>query len=337
MQQEQSTVEGSGAGQWCSLATLSWVRIAGSDAVRFVDSFTTAAVGKLADGQGTEGFFADVKGQVICMAGLLRLGPGRGEEPAVEIVVDGDVGSSLAEHLERYHIREPIEIEDVSAVRRTWALFGEGVLAALSAVSAEPLDEAILGEGFGHVAVSPACEGQPSVAARLVRCDWAGEACWLLVSAAENSAVVAQALAAAGLVACEPMDWERRSIEAGTPRLCDIVPKTLPQELGRDARAISFTKGCYLGQETVARLDALGHVNRRLAGLALDGDVVPEVGAAITSGSDTVGQVTSSCFSKVLGKPLVLAILPVKAVSSEAPLAVGGVAAAVVTLPVAAS
>ena len=336
MQQEQSTVEGNGAGRWCSLETLSWVRIAGSDAVRFVDSFTTAAVGKLSDGQGTESFFADVKGQVICMAGLLRLGPDRGEEPAVEIVVDGEVGSSLAEHLERYHIREPIEIEDVSAGRRTWALFGEGVLAALSALSAETLDESLLGERFGHVAVSLACEGRP-VAARLVRCDWAGEACWLLVSAAGDADVVAQALAAAGLVACEPTDWERRCIEAGTPRLCDIVPKTLPQELGRDARAISFTKGCYLGQETVARLDALGHVNRRLAGLAVDGDIVPEVGAAITSGSDTVGQVTSSCFSKVLGKPLVLAILPVKALTSEALLAVGGVAAAVVTLPVAAS
>ena len=60
-------------------------------------------------------------------------------------------------------------------------------------------------------------------------------------------------------------------IEAGTPVFGkDVTEKNLPQEIGRDDRAISFVKGCYLGQETVARIDALGHVNQVLKGLVFE-------------------------------------------------------------------
>ena len=75
--------------------------------------------------------------------------------------------------------------------------------------------------------------------------------------------------------------WEDRSriqrfdvarIEAGTPLFkVDFDDSNLPQEVGRDAEAISFTKGCYLGQETVARIDALGHVNQRIVGVQFTG------------------------------------------------------------------
>ena len=133
-----------------------------------------------------------------------------------------------------------------------------------------------------------------------------------------------QRCTAAGFTHQGSSAWEQARIEAGTPRQCDLLPKTLPQELGRDARAISFTKGCYLGQETVARLDALGHVNRRLVTLTVDDDAVPPAGAAITSGSKTIGEVTSSCLSPSLGKPLALAILPVKSVTAEAELTIAG-------------
>ena len=69
----------------------------------------------------------------------------------------------------------------------------------------------------------------------------------------------------AGLVEAGPEAFEVLRIEAGTPVFGkDITDKSLPQEINRDSRAISFVKGCYLGQETVARLDALGHVNQLL-------------------------------------------------------------------------
>ncbi len=98
-------------------------------------------------------------------------------------------------------------------------------------------------------------------------------------------------------------------IEAGTPYYGrDLSDANLPQELAHDARAISFTKGCYIGQETVARLDALGHVNRTLCGVRLAGSEIPPVGTEFTGGAGkSVGQVTSAAFSPRLDAPLALA------------------------------
>ncbi len=311
----------------------SWVRVSGADAVRFVDSFTTAAVSRLADGQGSESFFTDVRGQVICMAGLLRCGPDTCEEPAVEIMADGRVGAALAEHLERYHIREAIEIEDVSSARQTFALMGPAVAALVAAVVTDSRMPADLARSFDHAAATLACGNGHMAATRLVRCDWAGPQSWLVACLADDAEKVSEAFTTAGLTRGDGSRWEQARIEAGTPQLCDLLPKTLPQELGRDSRAISFTKGCYLGQETVARLDALGHVNRQLTGIAIEGIDVPPPGTAIIGGSETIGQLTSSCFSHTLGQPLGLAILPSKSLASGPPLTVEGRPARLISLP----
>lgn len=324
---EQTSVKAS----WCDPGPTSWVRISGSDAVRFVENFTTAAVGRLTDGQGCEGFFTDVRGQVICMAGLLRCGPDAGEEPAVEIVADGDVGGLLAEHLERYHIREPIEIEDLSSKRCTLALLGANGDLLSACFSGDP-PATRLDNAFAHAELTLNSGQDAAVTVRLMRCDWAGPQAWLASCQAADREPLQQALTSAGLSAGDPSDWDAARIEAGTPRQQDLLPKTLPQELSRNDRAISFTKGCYLGQETVARLDALGHVNRRLVGLAVDGDAVPAVGAEITAADAPIGHVTSRCFSPRLGRPLVLAILPVKPLANAA-FSVAGLPADRVELP----
>jgi folate-binding protein YgfZ len=73
----------------------------------------------------------------------------------------------------------------------------------------------------------------------------------------------------------------------------DFNDDYLPQELRRDELAISFTKGCYLGQETVARIDALGHVNRLLTSVKLNGDTLPPVPSDILDNEKVVGQLTS--------------------------------------------
>lgn len=85
------------------------------------------------------------------------------------------------------------------------------------------------------------------------------------------------------------------------------VSSDLPQEVDRDTLAISFRKGCYLGQETVARIDALGHVNRLLTRLVSSDTLTPAPGTPLLLDGQTVGQVTSSAFSPSRGKGLVLA------------------------------
>ena len=74
-----------------------------------------------------------------------------------------------------------------------------------------------------------------------------------------------------GLIEVDADSFDVLRIEAGTPVFGkDVTDKNLPQEFGRDDRAINFVKGCYLGQETVARIDALGHVNQLLKGLSFE-------------------------------------------------------------------
>src|SRR5437764_9919773 len=98
-------------------------------------------------------------------------------------------------------------------------------------------------------------------------------------SAVDDGSAVAASLIAAGAVRCEAAVVESARLEAGFPLFgLDITDDNLPQEVARDAKAISFTKGCYLGQETVARIDALGHVNRLLVRLRVDGERLPAKG-----------------------------------------------------------
>jgi folate-binding protein YgfZ len=89
----------------------------------------------------------------------------------------------------------------------------------------------------------------------------------------------------------------------------DIDAKNLPQEIGRDSWAISFTKGCYLGQETVARLDSLGHVNRHWVALGFDGSAVPSVGAIIEHDGKPIARITSATYSPRRHSPLALAFV----------------------------
>jgi folate-binding protein YgfZ len=99
-------------------------------------------------------------------------------------------------------------------------------------------------------------------------------------------------------------------LEAGWPWYgVDITEDNLPQEVNRNEQAISFTKGCYLGQETVARIDALGHVNRRLAGLRFDADDLPRPGLELRIDGKGVGTVTSAAWSPRWDRPIALALL----------------------------
>jgi folate-binding protein YgfZ len=99
-------------------------------------------------------------------------------------------------------------------------------------------------------------------------------------------------------------------VEAGVPLFgIDFDEQNFPQEVGRDREAISFTKGCYLGQETVARIDALGHVNQRLVGVRFSGTILPDVGTELLHSGKKVGQITSVAYSPRLNAPLALAMV----------------------------
>lgn len=113
-----------------------------------------------------------------------------------------------------------------------------------------------------------------------------------------------------GVALVDPLVFEAVRIERGVPRNgAEIEEKTLPGETGLVALAVSFTKGCYVGQELVERIDSRGHVNRRLVGLDISGHAPIEAHEPITLGDKTVGTITSVAIHPLRDTTIALAYL----------------------------
>jgi folate-binding protein YgfZ len=301
---------------WAPL-DLAIVSAVGPDAVRFVDNFATASVSSLSVGQGTEAFFTDARGQVLALTTILRTAVG------ATILAAPGLGPMLRDHLERYHIRESLELTDISAEQASFLVAGADAAGQLEKLGSGELPQAEAEHGEHLLAGIPA---------RVVRVTGRGaDGFWLLVDHGRGDQLSAM-LTAAGLSGFDPAVLEADRIEAGFPLPIDIVEKTLPQELGRDSRAISFTKGCYLGQETVARLDAMGHVNRRLAVVAIDGDRQSPLPSPLLLDGQPVGLITSAAVSARRGGTVGLAILQTRGLAGG-PLRAGTATARVLSIP----
>jgi tRNA-modifying protein YgfZ len=128
--------------------------------------------------------------------------------------------------------------------------------------------------------------------------------------------------------------WDALRLERGVPRFgVDFDETTYPQEAGLEKSAVSFSKGCYLGQEVVCMLQMRGHVKRKLAALVVDGPNVPLRGAHVSNGEIEVGLVTSAARSPTLDKPVALAMLKYAFAAPGQVLAVEGQPVRVVERP----
>ncbi len=155
-----------------------------------------------------------------------------------------------------------------------------------------------------------------------------------------HGAPLKRALMTAGAVEVEPAVADAIRIESGVPLFHrDMDEDTIPLEAGIESRAISFSKGCYVGQEVVIRVLHRGHgrVARRLVGLRLEGDRAPSPGASIRVGDREIGRVTSSTQSPAFGQPIALGYVHRDFIEPGAKVSVDGVAAEVAALPFAAS
>jgi folate-binding protein YgfZ len=217
-------------------------------------------------------------------------------------------------HLEMYKIGRDVSVEDVSADRALLSLIGPR---SAEIAGSPPLPE--------H-----ACE---ELAVGGIECLAVGTALGIdLIVPSGDAERLRTALSAAGAVEVGPEAAEILRIEAGTPRFgAEMGSTTMPAEAGIVDAAVDFEKGCYIGQETVARLHYRGKPNRHLRGLRLSAPAA--TGTPLTLGDKEVGRVGGSCVSPAHG-PIALAILRREA-EPGAELAVGedGVTARVVDLP----
>jgi tRNA-modifying protein YgfZ len=265
--------------QTASVALREWttLRITGADRATFLHNMCTNDIRGLPAGGQCEAFITDVKGKIVGHV-IVMAEP----EQLLLLTVPGQA-ERLISHLERYIIREDVRLVDETAAYM-WCL------------------------QFGPVATN--WLGHNLNASRLAKLDWMvarcdivwPDGCWWGMLTGSPSA---------GYVTAELVDervWHALRIESGWPLFgIDFDGSHLPQEVGRDAQAISFRKGCYLGQETIARIDALGHVNKRLVTVKLS--ALAEPGDELTADSEVVGRVSSSAYSPKLNAWLALAMV----------------------------
>jgi tRNA-modifying protein YgfZ len=285
------------------------LRLRGSDAAEYLQGQLTNEIEALEPGEGCYAALLDRKGHMQADMRVLR-------PSADELWVDTEAEALEAarRHLQMYKIGREVEVEDATETQAILSLVGPR---SAEIANAPPLPE--------H-----ACE-EISVAG--IGCLAAGSAGGIdLIAAAEDADRLRAALREAGAVEVSTEAVEILRIEAGTPRFgAEMDTGTMPAEAGIVDAAVSFTKGCYIGQETVARLHYKGKPNRHLRGLRLSAPASP--GEPLRLGEKEVGQIGSSCVSPALG-PIALGILRREA-EPGAELSVGedGVTARVVDLP----
>ena len=283
--------------------------LSGSEAAEYLQGQLTSEVEALAPGEGQYAALLDRKGHIQADMRVLRTSP---EE--IWLDTEPEALEAARRHLEMYKIGREVAIADVTAERAMLSLIGPR--------SVELAGTAVLPE---HASDSTAVAGVECLAVG------AADGIDLIVKAAEAERL-REALLDAGAAAVGPEAAEIVRIEAGRPRFgAEMSGETMPAEAGIVERAVSFTKGCYIGQEPVARLHYKGRPNRHLRGLALSAPAAP--GTSLRLGEKEVGKVGGACVSPALG-PIALAIVRREA-EPGATLAVGdgGVSAAVVELP----
>lgn len=260
-----------------------YVELIGADRAKFLHNLCSNDILRLSPGQGCEALLLNAKGRVVGHTFVYA------SEESLILDSSPGQGEKLVAHLDRYIIREKVEVRDRTAEMAQFVVGGSGAGSVL-----EKLGGVAPGELLAHAPGTLAGQG-----VFLRRSGLIGPECCSVVCRREQRDAVLLAIQEAGAATCDATAIEAARIEAGVPLYgIDITEDNLPQEVDRNDRAISFTKGCYLGQETVARIDALGHVNRTLVGLRFSGEQAPPAGCELKSGESVVGRVTSLAFSR---------------------------------------
>lgn len=279
------------------LGNRSVLAVGGEDRLSWLDSLTSQALTALQPGQSTELLILDPHGHVEHAASVIDDG-----ETTWLIVDRGDAEGLLA-WLRKMRFRLRVDPRDAT---EEYAVIG-GTAAALSAVTAaapsgsplvwtDPWPHISVG-GYGYAHVEP----HPGAAR-----DWAEAIITRDEERRMADAAAAGEIALAGLVAVEAL-----RVAAWRPRWsAEVDERALPHELDWIRTSVHLSKGCYRGQETVAKVHNLGHPPRRLVALQLDGSdsVLPAQGAVVYDGEDAVGAVTSAALHFEEG-PIALAIV----------------------------
>jgi folate-binding protein YgfZ len=263
----------------------------GEDCASFLHGMLTNTVEGMSQGMGNHTALTDVKGSVQADAWLYHCGDG------LVMETEPGVQEKVKTFLDKYVIADDVEIVDWTSPCAIIGLQGPRASEILEKVSgAKPALEAL-----GHTEVKI---GDADV--RLVNRSYTGEPgfdLWV----ANNAESVFQLLVDEGVAPAGTRALEILRIEAGIPRYgVDVDDRVVPLEAGL-SETVDFTKGCFIGQEVLGKMNNIGKPRRYLVGVEVDTDTAPEMETELTSEGKVVGLTKSGIRSERLGKTICLA------------------------------
>ncbi len=279
----QALISGCGVYDLSSRAKIS---ITGEDRVRWLNGMVTNNIRDLAPNHGVYGFLLNAQGRIQADLYAYNLGE--------SLIVDTDATQreKILAHFDKYIIADDVEVADISPTVACVGIAGPQAWSILRKAGIQVPELAPL------ELCSPKCDcACDCLQCTLVRGDDPAGCSYEIWLAPDKFRSTWDALLAAGATAVGADALELRRISFGVPRYgVDIHDRDLPQETGQ-ARALSFTKGCYLGQEIVERIRSRGAVHRQFTAFAVDG-ALPEPGTKIfvqeNNEAKEAGEITSS-------------------------------------------
>ena len=280
------------------------VRVSGTERASWLQGLLTNDVQALTPGQGCYAAWLTPQGRMITDAIVLA------EDDSLTVDVPVALGELVYRQLGAAIFAEDVQLTDEGAVWGMVGVHGPNAAAAIAraAVGSRPSASRLTAEAMMHW---PEYANAPlGLLGRVMRLDQYGTPGFVIRVTADARDLWMSRLRLAGgtPVAAEVVEFAR--VEAGRPEfLVDMDADTIPLEAGIEDRAISFTKGCYVGQEVIVRVvhRGGGRVARKLVGLKLDGAAVPGARATVRGERGEVGRVTSAAWSPRLRSTVAMA------------------------------
>jgi len=286
------------------------VKLTGSDRVSWLQGMITNDVEKLAAGAGCYAAHLTPQGKIVAHMQISK------DDDAIWLSVERAAIAKLLAAFDKLLIMEDVQPVDVSNEYSILGLLGPRSAVALVAWTGGPLRIQGL---YSHQRIDE-CR---IIVSRL------GYDLWVPRAQADT---VLRFFADHGVTAIDQGTWDVLRTEAGLPVYgVDIDETTTMPELGENG--ISFEKGCYIGQEVVAKVKYIGHVNRRFVGMLVSGSELPEIKSPIRKGGREVGMITTALFSPALNRPIALGFVNRSAYAPGSEVEVGAGTATIVDLP----
>jgi tRNA-modifying protein YgfZ len=299
--------------------------VSGSDRGEYLQGLLTNDIVGLKSGTGCYAAYLTPQGRMISDLYVYELGD------VMLLALPRPQKDVVLAKLDQLVFSEDVQLGDVTETFLATAIVGPSAAATLADILGLAADDLRTMPEHGNRRT--AFEDRPVI---LTRTSDTGVMGFDVYVESAKADVFRTALVNNGVHNLDPETAEIIRIEAGIPKFNhDMDEDTIPLEAGIESRAISFSKGCYVGQEVIIRVLHRGHgrVARKLVGLVIEGEASPSIGARVTNNGREIGNVTSAAISPTLKKPIALAYVHRDFLAERTAVMVDGVGALVERLP----